>query len=197
MLTRPSRHRIINQMVERAGSDRSRRSDILAAAEREFAGAGYAGGRIERIAARARVNKQLLFHYFGSKDGLYAAAVQSLLARLEPPSASAATPGEELRSIIATLHAAVRAAPGVLSLLGEAHGDVPATGAGQLRAWRDRQVARLSASISEGQRRGFFRDDVEPAAVAEAALAFAVGAGALGLPVASAAALLAEHCAWR
>lgn len=184
-------------MVERAGSDRSRRADILAAAEREFAGAGYAGGRMERIAGEARVNKQLLFHYFGSKDGLYAAAVQSLLARLEPAAPSTATPGEELRSIIAALHAAVRAAPGVLGLLAEGQGEVPSAGADQLRTWRDRQVARLTASISEGQRRGFFRDDIEPSAVAESALAFAVGAGALGLPAAPAAALLAEHCAWR
>jgi TetR/AcrR family transcriptional regulator len=184
-------------MVERARSDRSRRADILAAAEREFAGAGFAGGRIERIASKARVNKQLLFHYFGSKDGLYAAALQSLLARLEPPAAGAGTPGEELRELISTLHAAVMAAPGVLGLLAEGQVEAPAAGADQLRAWRDRQLARLRSAVSEGQRRGFFRDDVEPAAVAEAALAFAVGGGALALPATSAAALLAEHCAWR
>ena len=184
-------------MVEHTGSGRSRRTEILAAAEREFAGAGYAGGRIERIASRARVNKQLLFHYFGSKDGLYAAAVQSLLTRLDVPLAGAATPGEELRGLVSTLHAAVQAAPGVLGLLAEGQGEAPASGVDLLRAWRDRQLARLRSAVSEGQRRGFFRDDVEPAAVAEAALAFAVGAGALGLPVAPAAALLAEHCAWR
>ena len=184
-------------MVERDRTERSRRTDILAAAEHEFAAAGFAGGRIERIASRARVNKQLLFHYFGSKDGLYAAAVQSLLERLDPPPAGAATPGEELRTLIAMLHSAMKDAPGVLGLLAEGQGDAPAAGAEQLRVWRDRQLARLRAAISEGQRRGFFRDDLEPAAVAESALAFAVGAGALGIPVASAATLLAEHCAWR
>lgn len=41
------------------------------AALREFAAKGYAGARVDVIAARARVNKRLLYHYFGNKDALF------------------------------------------------------------------------------------------------------------------------------
>ena len=43
---------------------------ILDAAAAEFAEHGFAGSRVDRIAKRAGCNKQLLYHYFGSKEGL-------------------------------------------------------------------------------------------------------------------------------
>jgi len=48
------------------------RRRILAAALKEFAARGFAGARVERIARRARVNKRMLYHYFGNKRELYA-----------------------------------------------------------------------------------------------------------------------------
>src|SRR5512144_8215 len=47
------------------------RARILAAALSEFAAKGFAGARVARIARRARVNKRMLYHYFGNKDGLF------------------------------------------------------------------------------------------------------------------------------
>lgn len=44
---------------------------ILAAARREFSAKGISGARVDAIAARARVNKRMLYYYFGSKDGLF------------------------------------------------------------------------------------------------------------------------------
>jgi AcrR family transcriptional regulator len=44
---------------------------ILAAALREFAQKGIAGARVDAIAARARVNKRMLYYYFDSKEGLF------------------------------------------------------------------------------------------------------------------------------
>lgn len=43
---------------------------ILDAAAAEFAEHGFAGSRVDRIARQAGCNKQLLYHYFGSKEGL-------------------------------------------------------------------------------------------------------------------------------
>lgn len=51
-------------------ADRSRRL-LLDAALEEFAAKGYAGARVQEIAARAGVNKQLINYYFDSKEGLY------------------------------------------------------------------------------------------------------------------------------
>jgi AcrR family transcriptional regulator len=44
---------------------------ILGSALDEFAAHGYAGARVSRIAAVSRTNKQLIYYYFGSKEGLY------------------------------------------------------------------------------------------------------------------------------
>ncbi len=50
---------------------RQTRTRILAAALREFAQKGFAGARVDRIARRARINKRMLYHYFGDKEGLF------------------------------------------------------------------------------------------------------------------------------
>src|SRR5260370_20351878 len=52
------------------------RRKLLAAARREFADSGLAGARVDEIAARAGVNKQLVYHYFGDKDALYLAVLE-------------------------------------------------------------------------------------------------------------------------
>ena len=47
------------------------RERLLDAALGEFADHGYAGARVEAIARRAGLNKQLISHHFGGKRGLY------------------------------------------------------------------------------------------------------------------------------
>jgi len=47
------------------------RERILAAALREFSERGLAGARVDRIAQRARINKRMLYSYFGAKNELY------------------------------------------------------------------------------------------------------------------------------
>jgi AcrR family transcriptional regulator len=47
------------------------RSRIFDAAVAEFARAGFAGSRIDRIAQAAGVNKQRIYAYFGDKEGLF------------------------------------------------------------------------------------------------------------------------------
>lgn len=47
------------------------RAKIMEAAREEFADHGLAGARIEAIARRAGLTKQLLYHYFTSKEALF------------------------------------------------------------------------------------------------------------------------------
>ncbi|MFD2265108.1 TetR/AcrR family transcriptional regulator [Lacibacterium aquatile] len=49
---------------------------ILAAAVQEFTEHGYGGARINEIAARADVNKRMLYHYYGGKEALYLAVLE-------------------------------------------------------------------------------------------------------------------------
>ncbi|WP_010276052.1 TetR/AcrR family transcriptional regulator [Paenibacillus senegalensis] len=44
---------------------------ILSAATVKFAGGGFAGARIDEIAEESGVNKRMIYHYFGDKQGLY------------------------------------------------------------------------------------------------------------------------------
>jgi AcrR family transcriptional regulator len=44
---------------------------ILAAAKVEFARHGLGGARVDVIAARARANKRMMYHYFGNKAALF------------------------------------------------------------------------------------------------------------------------------
>lgn len=47
------------------------RQRILDAALSEFAAKGFAGARVDVIVKRARINKRMLYHYFGDKEGLF------------------------------------------------------------------------------------------------------------------------------
>jgi AcrR family transcriptional regulator len=49
---------------------------LVDAATEEFAAYGIAGARVDRIAAAAGANKQLIYAYFGSKDGLFDAVLK-------------------------------------------------------------------------------------------------------------------------
>jgi AcrR family transcriptional regulator len=53
---------------------------ILDAALREFSASGVAGARVDRIAAAAGCNKNLLYVYFGSKEGLFLTVLDQNLA---------------------------------------------------------------------------------------------------------------------
>lgn len=62
------------------------RDRLLRAATRLFAEAGFSGTTVDEIVAAARVNKRMVYHYFGDKEGLYHAVladVYSSLAEVE------------------------------------------------------------------------------------------------------------------
>jgi TetR/AcrR family transcriptional regulator len=73
------------------------RAALLDAALVEFAAHGRAGARTSAIAERAGVNKQLISHHFGGKDGLYAA----LVARWEADEATYGGPDTPLADVVA------------------------------------------------------------------------------------------------
>ncbi|MEZ5737085.1 MAG: TetR/AcrR family transcriptional regulator [Novosphingobium sp.] len=62
--------------VRKRDSQRTQKS-LLNAAAKDFAQHGYAGARINRIADKAKCNIRMLYHYFGSKEKLYLAVLES------------------------------------------------------------------------------------------------------------------------
>src|SRR5271170_2740779 len=62
--------------------DRTRRR-LLQAAVRLFSERGYHGASVDQIVAAARVNKRMVYHYFGSKEAIYRAALLEVYNRIE------------------------------------------------------------------------------------------------------------------
>ena len=58
------------------------RARILDAARVEFVTHGLNGARVDRIAEAAGNNKNLIYHYFGSKDALYLEVLESIYSGL-------------------------------------------------------------------------------------------------------------------
>ena len=73
MKKRPKR-KAIREKVSRNPEQTQQR--ILAAALKEFARHGFAGARVDVIARSARVNKRMLYHYFGDKEELFRAVLR-------------------------------------------------------------------------------------------------------------------------
>ena len=73
------------------------RERILAAAFQEFAAAGFAGARVDRIAGRARINKRMLYHYFGDKEGLFREVLRRKM--VERQGWMTATPDDPVESL--------------------------------------------------------------------------------------------------
>ncbi len=76
-----------------ASKESTSRARILEGAAEEFAAAGFAGARIDRIARRTRLNVRMIYYHFGSKKGVYRAVLQSIYEQMGgilkklPPSA--------------------------------------------------------------------------------------------------------------
>src|SRR3954451_10742865 len=56
--------------------------EILEVATREFAERGFAGARVDEIAAQTRTTKRMIYYYFGSKEQLYIAALDRAYATI-------------------------------------------------------------------------------------------------------------------
>ena len=58
------------------------RAAILRAATAEITAKGLNGTRVDTIAKRAGINKRMLYHYFGDKQGLYLAVLEDTYAAI-------------------------------------------------------------------------------------------------------------------
>ncbi len=80
------------------------RGKILAAAIREFSKQGLAGARIGTIAAKAKVNKALLYYYFRDKQALYTAALEDVAGKVAGTALAVlelkCSPGERMLRLV-------------------------------------------------------------------------------------------------
>ena len=53
------------------------KASIIASATREFSARGVKGARLDAIASRTRTTRAMIYYYFGSKEGLYLAVLET------------------------------------------------------------------------------------------------------------------------
>jgi TetR/AcrR family transcriptional regulator len=110
-LVKPGR-RLRRRPAPAADASRDR---LLQAAAQEFAGRGFAGTGVDRVAARARLNKAMIYYHFGSKAGLYREILRDMFAavgaRVAAVSTSEATPADKMRQFVEAIAIEAEARP--------------------------------------------------------------------------------------
>ena len=140
----------------------AKRELILRVAREEFAARGFAATRVEALARKARVNKALLYYYFGSKLGLYKHiihdGVDRFAARMRHVADAPATAEEKVARWVEALATHLTDEPTLpLMMLREL-----ADGGSHLDAETLREltifVPLLRSLIEQGQHQGVFGD---------------------------------------
>jgi TetR/AcrR family transcriptional regulator len=146
-------------------STRDSRGAIFRAAALEFAERGYDAAGTDRIAARARVNKAMLYYHFGSKGELYAEIVRDMVGAVGARVRAVADgPGSAEHKLDAWISALVEEAaarpwfpPIMLRELAARAPHFDATTFQMMNA----VLRGVTDVIEQGQREGIFRD-VDP-----------------------------------
>jgi TetR/AcrR family transcriptional regulator len=158
----PTRKRAV---ARKRGAARDSRAAIFRAAAIEFAERGYDAAGTDRIAARARVNKAMLYYHFGSKGELYAEIVRDMVGAVGARVRAVADgPGSAEHKLDAWISALVEEAaarpwfpPIMLRELAARAPHFDATTFQMMNA----VLRGVTDVIEQGQREGIFRD-VDP-----------------------------------
>ena len=151
----------------RRNADRTQ-ARILDAARHEFAERGYDGARVDAIVARAGVSKNLVYHYFDSKEGLFIAVMEGvygvmrahhaddLLHRLEPRAA--------IERLVRSVHRLFVERREIITLLNSEnlHKATHIAKSGRIATLYNPLLDALVDVLDRGSRAGLFRKNVDP-----------------------------------
>ena len=144
------------------------RQDILAAATAEFAENGLTGARIDTIAARMQTTLRMIYYYFGSKEGLYRAALEECYGNMRRAEAKlevdSLPPTEAIRRMVEFVFDYQEAHPEFTRLVSienihQAHHIAQSE---TIRRMNASIIETLSRILERGQREGIFRQDAKP-----------------------------------
>lgn len=141
---------------------------ILLAAREEFSRTGLGGARVERIAEKAAVDKKLVYYYFKDKDGLFAAALESVYAEIRDAQLyldlQGMPPLIALRRLIEFTWDYYIAHPEFITLLNSEnlHLARHLQGSPRIRELNSPLVDSLSDILERGQKQGLFRAGIDP-----------------------------------
>ena len=144
------------------------RARILDAASAEFAAHGLGGARVDRIAAAAGANKRMLYYYFGNKDALFLAVLESTYESIRGAERELhlgdVPPSEAIRRLIEFTWRHYLAHPEFLSLLHteNLYRAVHLKRSTKVRSMHSPFVAMIGDILDRGVSEGSFRAGVDP-----------------------------------
>jgi TetR/AcrR family transcriptional regulator len=146
----------------------STRQLLLDVATRQFAENGYDGARVDRIVEECDVSKNLLYHYFDSKEALFVAVMEQaytmMRARQSEWSFADLEPEEAIARLVTYTFDHFLEQPSVISLLNtenlhKARHIAQSKGIPELY---NPLLETISGLLERGQSRGKFRSGVDP-----------------------------------
>ena len=144
------------------------RQRILEAAREEFARHGFAGARVDRIAATAGINKRMLYHYVGNKDALFTAVLEASYAHKREREGGldlqSLPPRAAITRFVTFTWNYYLAHPEFLTLLNSAnlHRGQHLQPGPRFRRTNEPLTALLGEVLARGEREGVFRAGVDP-----------------------------------
>jgi AcrR family transcriptional regulator len=143
-------------------------AQILAAATAEFTAKGLGGARVDEIARRARVNKRMIYHYFGDKEGLYLAVLEAAYSGIRTAELGLRLadkdPAAGMRELVLFTWQYFIDHPEFLSLLGteNLHRAAYLKRSGKIRDLHSPLIGMIADLLDRGARQGTFRRGIDP-----------------------------------
>ncbi len=144
------------------------RKKILDKATMEFTAKGFDAARVDSIAKRCKLSKYMLYHYYGSKEGLFIAVLEAMYERFRERQRDlemiASDPPEAMRQLVAQTFSALLEQPEVIALLNSEnlHKGKHVQRSSRIRKIYDPLVDTIREILRRGVERGQFRDDIDP-----------------------------------
>lgn len=139
----------------------------MRAAVDEFSRSGYAGARVDEIARVAGVNKQLVYHYFDNKQGLYLVALEHVYGQIREKEQSlsldALAPIEAMRQLVGFSFDYLAEHPEFIALLTDENRNQGEhiLASQRLQRMHSPFISMLESTLDRGVAQGVFRGDVD------------------------------------
>lgn len=144
------------------------RANILKAATIEFAERGFEGARVDVIAERSQSNKNMIYIYFDSKDGLFQAVLEKMYQVLRSSEIEERLRNEKpeagMKAMIEFLFDIFAQHPEFISLLNSENiaKAQHIKGSKTIRTMYPPLVVAMKDLLNRGAKEGVFRKDVDP-----------------------------------
>lgn len=134
----------------------------------EFVAKGFDGARVDQIAEECGLSKNLLYHYYGSKVGLFVAVLERMYETIRHEQDDFAInlgdPETALRELIAHTFSVFAKRPEFISLLNAAnlHKAVHIKNSAKIRTLYSQLMKTIEEILEHGAAKGVFKKGIDP-----------------------------------